>query len=374
MKRILVVTNPEDLHAFLVSEALSQKGAETVLWQSTDFPCSATETVIFEGETQRFQLAALGVQGPEAELDAVWVRRPGVMWGPSKLHEADREFADLQCRISREGLLSVLAPDAFWVNPPGSSARLRSKLFQHEQAVRVGMHLPDTAYTNDPEVIRGFIRKYGGVVYKAYHPMIWQEAEASWGTFTIAPSEEDLVADHVLQAVPGIYQAMLPKAFELRVTIMGRHVFAAKILSQETQAGRIDWRLAWSEIKMERVSLDSEVTRKCLALMERLGIVFGCLDFIVTPEGEHVFLEVNQMGQFAFVENYCGMPLIDAMSELLLQGRVDFDWEEKAARVHLSEIQERALARMEEYESRHLRRPSPSSSDAPVRRRRSSRG
>lgn len=96
--------------------------------------------------------------------------------------------------------------------------------------------------------------------------------------------------------------------------------------------------------------------------VERFGIVFGCLDFIVTPEGEHVFLEINQMGQFAFVESYCGIPLIDAMSELLLQGRADFAWEENSARVRLQEIEDAALTRMEEIGNRHRRR-SDSSSD-----------
>lgn len=32
--------------------------------------------------------------------------------------------------------------------------------------------------------------------------------------------------------------------------------------------------------------------------MRKLGIIFGCFDFIVTPDEEYVFLEVNPMGQF----------------------------------------------------------------------------
>src|SRR6267378_3937362 len=35
---------------------------------------------------------------------------------------------------------------------------------------------------------------------------------------------------------------------------------------------------------------------------ELLGLAFGCIDLIVTPEGEHIFLEVNEMGQFLWVE------------------------------------------------------------------------
>jgi hypothetical protein len=29
--------------------------------------------------------------------------------------------------------------------------------------------------------------------------------------------------------------------------------------------------------------------------MRKLGLAFGCIDLIVTPEEEHIFLEVNEM-------------------------------------------------------------------------------
>lgn len=361
MKKILIITNPEDFHAVLVAEALNRKGAQALLWQTSDFPSQATETVLFRGREKTVHLTAAGLTGSEEDqpFHSVWVRRPEVLWGSPQVAEADRRFADLQCRIFREGLLSCLAPGVFWVNPLGSSARLRSKLYQHQVAVQVGLEMPDTAYTNDPGVIRNLLRKYGVLIYKSFYPSVWQEEGTSWGVFTtLLRGEEDLVADHLLQAVPGIYQEAVPKDYELRVTVIGNQVFAAKILSQKSRSGKIDWRLAWGEISMEPARLDPEVTRKCHALMERLGIVFGCLDFIVTPEGRHVFLEVNQMGQFAFVESYCGLPLIDAMSEMLLQGRPDFEWDEKAPKVRLPDLQDLAFSRMAELAGRHLARPS----------------
>lgn len=60
-----------------------------------------------------------------------------------------------------------------------------------------------------------------------------------------------MVADELLRLTPGIYQVLVPKAYELRVTMMGRRAFTAKILSQETQAGKLDWRKSYGELKME---------------------------------------------------------------------------------------------------------------------------
>ena len=47
--------------------------------------------------------------------------------------------------------------------------------------------------------------------------------------------------------------------------------------------------------------------------MASLGLKFGCFDFIVTPDGEYVFLEVNEAGQFLWIEGHC--PELKMLSE-----------------------------------------------------------
>lgn len=49
MKQILILTGPEDFHAFAVREALVAKGANVTLWQTPDFPSKSGESVLFEG-------------------------------------------------------------------------------------------------------------------------------------------------------------------------------------------------------------------------------------------------------------------------------------------------------------------------------------
>jgi glutathione synthase/RimK-type ligase-like ATP-grasp enzyme len=89
--------------------------------------------------------------------------------------------------------------------------------------------------------------------------------------------------------------SVVAKEHELRITMIGRRALAAKVLSQETRSGRTDWRQSYHELRFEAVTLDPGVAEMCFELMVGLGIVFGCFDLIVTPEGEHVFLEVNEM-------------------------------------------------------------------------------
>ena len=53
--------------------------------------------------------------------------------------------------------------------------------------------------------------------------------------------------------------------------------------------------------------------------MARLGLVYGAIDMRRTPEGRHVFLEVNPAGQWLFVERFSGQPITAALASLLAE-------------------------------------------------------
>ena len=97
----------------------------------------------------------------------------------------------------------------------------------------------------------------------------------------------------------------------LRTTISGRsstrmaqlQCVAVRLDSQLRDFTRLDWRSDMvAPLKPALVALPRAVEERCIALMRKLGLAFGCIDLIVTPEGEHIFLEVNEMGQFLWVE------------------------------------------------------------------------
>ena len=110
-------------------------------------------------------------------------------------------------------------PECFWVNRPESALRAGRKILQHKLALQVGLSVPDTLYSNDAGAIRMFLRKHGGeAVYKTFYSVTWQDDETHWLTYTSRLSEQDLVSDEILRATPGIFQSIVPKAYELRVT------------------------------------------------------------------------------------------------------------------------------------------------------------
>jgi glutathione synthase/RimK-type ligase-like ATP-grasp enzyme len=364
--RILILSHPRDAHGLSVLEALERKGVEAVYWCTPDYPTRAAESLLFEGD--RIRLSVEGLDGrlgdrlgdlPEDGVTTVWNRRPSCAVDREGLHPADVEVAERGCDLFRRSLFELLAPGAFWVNPD-PAVRRSSKILQHRAALEAGLRVPGTLYSNDPREIRDFLRRCGGrVVYKPLFTQIWQVGDTTMAPPTARVTEELVRDDEVLRAMPGIFQELTPKAWELRVTVMGRRAITARVLSQQTEAGRLDWRRAYGELRLEPDELPREIAERCFDLLDRLGLVFGCLDFIVTPEGEHVFLEVNQAGQFLFVEEETGQPLLDAFTELLIQGRSDFAWDESRPKIRFADVRERAIERMEEMSEGHVPAPSP---------------
>ena len=356
---ILTLTEPHDDHALYVQEALRAKGSDTTLWFTADL--AQMQAVSIEvGQEAGVRLQA---DGPDLHLAApprvVWLRRAAPAVPSADLHPADRTWAQKEYEEFHWWLVRGLSETAFWVNPFDSSRRARSKLAQQQEARRAGLHVPPTLYTNDPDRVRAFLRAHGGrAVYKSYSQSgLWKvKGDAFAMLFTALLTEEELPGDEVLRATPGIYQPCLAKAYELRVTVMGQHVFAAKVDSQAMTLGKLDWRRSFDDmhLRFAPIELAPELDRAILRLMEGMGLVFGCLDFIVTPEGEHVFLEVNEMGQFLFVEEYTGLPLLDAFCELLLQGRPDFAWDPARATVRLEDFEGVVGERKKDVHGEHL--------------------
>jgi glutathione synthase/RimK-type ligase-like ATP-grasp enzyme len=304
MTRVLIPTYPQDVHAIEIALALEDRGHEAVLWCGSDFPTRQTASIEIRDGRLDWEIA-----GPELEggrrppFDIVWLRRPTPPVLPPDLHPADLPVARRECHDFVSSLAHLAAPDAFWLNPLASRSRSELKPVQLREAVRAGLTIPPTLMSNDPSRIRRFLDEFAGrAVYKPFHPAQWESGDRVALLLTNEIAAGDLPEDEILRLTPGIFQARVDKAHELRVTVMGGHVVTARLLSQELEATRVDWRAAGARLRVEPDRLPEGIERACRRLMRALGIFFGCFDFIVTPGGEHVFLEVNPAGQFLWVE------------------------------------------------------------------------
>ena len=112
---------------------------------------------------------------------------------------------------------------------------------------------------------------------------------------------------------PVIFQEYVEAALDLRITVVGEEVFAAEILSQQTDY-KVDMRMTMHEAEMRPHALPGAVADGLRALLREMGLAYGAVDMRLTPGGEYVFLEVNPAGQWLFVEERTRQPITDAMA------------------------------------------------------------
>lgn len=310
---VLIVATEEDVHTRAVVEQLQARDGRVAVADLSRFPQQADMSLHFTCCGQRDLSLRVGEEPLDlAEVGSVWWRRPQQPLVDPAIHrETHRMFAANEVHEALSGLWHAL--DVFWINDPARDHVAHRKVGQLRVAHEVGLRIPDTLITNNPDRARAFIdaRGYTRVIYKAFSalPEEWRE------TRLLRPEELALL-DNVRYA-PVIFQEYVEAVYDLRITVVGERVFAAAIHSQET-AYPVDFRMDMANARVEAVELPEEVSDKLLALMARMGLVYGAIDMRLRPDGEYVFLEINPAGQFLFIEQETDQPIAAAIAETLL--------------------------------------------------------
>jgi glutathione synthase/RimK-type ligase-like ATP-grasp enzyme len=325
---ILILASYGDVHAAAVSWALQCLGSRPSLWYGSEFPAKQTASICIDpsGERRLVVRDAQSEVARDRRFRTVWNRRPQSSRVPPGVHSADVDVVKTECDRMVAGLLLELAQEAFWVNQREKAVLANNKPRQLVLARAAGLTIPDTLFSNDPGEIRQFFKRHSGdVIYKAFHQPQWLRNGVTYSYFTSLLPAEAINDDYPLRTSPGIYQPRVEKAYEVRVTIIGEQVYAVSIDSQSNPQSKLDWRQDLLQIcSLAPIQLPQSVLDSCRSLMAKLGLVFGCLDFIVTPANEYIFLEVNEMGQFLWIEERVPqLRLLEAFIGLLVHGRPD---------------------------------------------------
>ena len=117
-----------------------------------------------------------------------------------------------------------------------------------------------------------------------------------------------------------MFQEWIPKAYEIRLTVVGKHHFAVAIHAHST-ATRIDWRTDYDALTYEVIACPSEIAERAHAFLVAAGLTYGAFDFIVTADTEdYVFLECNAAGQWGWLAEECGLSIAEAIADELTGG------------------------------------------------------
>jgi len=322
MSSVLIISESLDVHANEVEHSLLISGVNVLRFNTDRFTQDHVELVFGLGDAGDGVLVN-GDFTALSNIRSVLYRRPGVPHVDVNL-SGQREFAEKEAQELVKQLYFCLDA-AFWVSRYDRLDRARRKYLQLHIASELGMRIPKTLITNSPNRIREFYATCpDGMVYKTLCSPVMrgEHGPELWGVPTTIVTPGLIKDIDLIRPTGGIFQEYVPKSYELRVTVIGRDVFTARIDSQSEPSARTDWReaVAYGRVEVTPYSLPREVQRKCLAVIKWYGLAFGAIDLIRRPDGEYVFLELNPNGQWLWVEELTSQPLLVSMCRLLTTG------------------------------------------------------
>jgi hypothetical protein len=323
---LFVLSNPDDPVAVRMSAELAQRGAQFAVINPS--PLAGERLRIGDGPRGP-RVIQDGRSIDLADVEAVWVWRPGA---------STQERREVAARGGDPALASYVESEWFavlsdllrldqrrWI--PGTPSAIRKadgKLGQLKIARALGFAVPEHLVTNDPDQALAFAARFeGAVIAKAPSiELAGQFMPRGLGVYTLAPGPRMWAAIESIRHAPVMLQQRITKRFELRVTVVGARVFAAAIHSQATRRTQLDWRHYDHEhTPYTAHELPDDVAARCAALVRTLGLAYGAIDLIVTPEGEHVFLEINPNGQWGGIESRTGLPITAALCDELTRAQ-----------------------------------------------------
>lgn len=326
---ILIITNKEDVHPTPVIDILNKRNIP-VFRLNTECLLTDYEFCWWNNSVMtRFCIInkQTGLSLDDKNLDRVWDRRLEM---PKELPFQGSEAVNNYNLEEAAGFLEFLRSYISSIPSIGSilfDEYASSKMEQIAQAIFVGFKAPNTCFTNRQEDVLAMIGEHQELVLKpiASDGVMEDDKKAEYFFYTQKVSQQDIAnapKEAFTQTVSYV-QEYIPKAFELRVTVVAKKVFACKIESQHLayNEGKVDWRQGYDHgLRYEPFDLPDDISEKCIKFLDKMRLNFGAFDFIVTPSGEYIFLECNPNGQWLWIEMETGLKISEAIADALETG------------------------------------------------------
>ncbi len=311
---VLVIAATDDWPTDRVVTELNNRGTEVFRMDTADFPQQLTLAGrIDQGSGWTGELATADRTVDLSRVGAVYYRAPGAFRLPEGMSGPEQRFAAAQARAGLGGVLSALP--CRWVNHPTAMARAEYKPGQLDAARNAGLNIPPTLITNRPDAVRALAAQTAGplICKPIASPVLIEDGQLKT-VYTERLTAADLEDLQGIETTAHLFQAWVDKAYEVRLTVIGRRMFAAAVHAG-SPAARIDWRSDYGSLTYTPTQVPDDVVAAVLRMMDILQLRYGAADFVVDPAGKYWFLEVNPCGQWDWIQGETGLPIASAIAD-----------------------------------------------------------
>jgi glutathione synthase/RimK-type ligase-like ATP-grasp enzyme len=298
---ILILGSSEDAHAAHLKDVITQAGATVDYLDTRLFPTQLRMS--WQPNTQ----AGCLVLPTGRRLDFQNIH--SVFWRSfAGVHIPSLEDSNQQ-RIAYNDSMSALrslvqACPARWVNSWQAYEFHKEKPLQLSKVKQIGVTIPATLVTNEPEQVIEFIQAHEKVIFKPVyggaHTQLLTESYLHPKRLKLALSLSPIT---IQEYIPGT---------NIRSYVIAGSVYCAEIRSQA-----LDFREDL-EAELIPVELPESAQQQCIAIAKTLMLEWTAIDWRLKPTGEYVFLEANPSPMFLHFEHQTGFPITQELVKLLM--------------------------------------------------------
>ncbi|WP_270619773.1 MvdC/MvdD family ATP grasp protein [Paenibacillus macerans] len=295
---VLLFGHENDPHVLAVRAGLLERGVKVQIFDI--YNKSHKIALIMEQDKLHGELIINDNSLQFNEISKIWWRiKPHPYIGDNIENKAIREFIQTEWRSMLNGLYHHI-PNAIWINHPGLQHKANFKTNQLLLAKRVGFQIPNTIFSNDYQSIITQLSDFDRIIYKQIGWNMFPNGDVIF-TNEVKKSLLEQMKDNISLS-PGIYQELLDKEYELRITVVGADIYAVKINSQEFDSTIIDWRHDQLVSMYEPYQLTNTFCDMLREYMRVSELKYGAFDFVKTKRG-YIFIECNPSGQWLWIED-----------------------------------------------------------------------
>lgn len=316
---IFILTDSFDIHADIVIKNLADSSVDFFRF-NLDTTALKNSKISFKNNIWHIQQDTRHITSND--IDIVWARRGFVELTLEELNDNSTGFQIWKNEWNKtlNGFYSTLK-EKKWLNKLDRAYKGENKYLQMEIAEQVGFKLPPTLVSNDKNELLSFIEEHESVVFKMMAQEFYQSDKGGYeGLYVNIINSADINEKfNTFEENPIVLQKYMPKSFEVRYTVVGNEHFVCKIDSQKSIKANVDWRrYDIPNTPHTPITPPKEIRDKVSQLLSKFELNYGALDFIVTPDNEWFFLEINCFGQWLWIEDLTGLEISKEISKWLI--------------------------------------------------------
>ncbi len=304
-RKILIISEQNDPHVERVLSFINQKKYHVDVFGVNDLENDGYVDTLSEMTGEFFDTD----KRHHRVYDICWWRKP-IFITPSQKYLKNINLSNIAKKEKinfLEGIILNMSIKS-WVNHKSDMKKASNKI---HQLSLIRMNIPRTVITNKKEVIKKiFEDKF---IMKTLQSQSLGLEDGVLKTTLTNINDIDKID---LNFMPVICQEFIDKICDIRVTIVGNKIFAAKIFSH-SEKSKIDFRTDYSSLTYEKCKLSKDIEDELLRLNKYYNLNYSAIDLIQDKNGEIYFLELNPNGQYLWIEESLTLPISKNIASFL---------------------------------------------------------